>query len=47
VGLPDGSHWIQDELTGSTRDLAARMAERMIAAGARELLEQAQEMAAA
>jgi len=45
VGLPDGSHWIQDELTGSPDELAARMTERMVAAGARELLEQAEEMA--
>lgn len=46
VGLPDGSHWIQDELTGEATDLAARMAERMIAAGASELLARAEEMAA-
>jgi hydroxymethylbilane synthase len=49
VGLPDGSAWIVDELLGGFYDpteLGARMAERMSAAGARELLAQAQEMAA-
>jgi len=47
VGLPDGSHWIEDELTGEASEVAAEIAERMTAAGARELLEQAEEMAAA
>jgi hydroxymethylbilane synthase len=46
VGLPDGSHWIADELSGPSGDLGAKMAERMIAAGARELLQQAEELAA-
>jgi hydroxymethylbilane synthase len=46
VGLPDGSHWIADELSGPSDDLGAKMAERMIAAGARELLQQAEELAA-
>jgi len=49
VGLPDGSAWLADELLGGFYDptaLGARVAERMTAAGARELLEQAQEMAA-
>jgi hydroxymethylbilane synthase len=48
VGLPDGSAWVADELLGGFYDpteLGARMAERMSAAGARELLAQAQEMA--
>jgi hydroxymethylbilane synthase len=45
VGLPDGSHWIADELTGEASAVAAAMAERMKAAGASELLEQAEEMA--
>lgn len=45
VGLPDGSHWIQDELTGEASAVAALAAERMTAAGARELLAQAEEMA--
>jgi hydroxymethylbilane synthase len=45
IGLPDGSHWIADDLTGPPQHLPTAMAERMIAAGARELLEQAEEMA--
>ncbi len=45
VGLPDGSHWIEDELTGHPATVAMAMAERMIAAGARELLTDAEEMA--
>jgi len=46
IGLPDGSHWIQDELTGDAAGVAASVAERMIAAGASELLQQAEELAA-
>ena len=46
IGLPDGSHWIQDELTGDAAGVAASVAERMLAAGARELLQQAEELAA-
>ena len=47
VGLPDGSHWIADELTGEAHAVAAEVAERMTAAGARELLQRAEEMAPA
>jgi hydroxymethylbilane synthase len=46
VGLPDGSAWVADELLGGFYDpaeLGARVAERMSAAGARELLAHAQE----
>ncbi|HUY58957.1 MAG TPA: hydroxymethylbilane synthase [Solirubrobacteraceae bacterium] len=46
VGLPDGSHWIADELTGQFDEVGGHLAERMIAAGARELLQQAEELAA-
>ncbi len=46
IGLPDGSHWITDELTASADTIGAAMAERMTAAGALELLAQAEEMAA-
>ncbi len=46
IGLPDGSHWIEDELTGDAAGVAASVAERMIAVGASELLQQAEEMAA-
>jgi hydroxymethylbilane synthase len=41
VGLPDGSHWIRDELEGAPADpgsLGAAVAGRMRAAGASELL---------
>jgi hydroxymethylbilane synthase len=47
IGLPDGSHWIADELTGPSDELGAKLAERMISVGARELLEHAEQMAAA
>jgi hydroxymethylbilane synthase len=50
VGLPDGSQWIRDELNGSADDPAnvgARAAERMRAAGAAELLEEAERAVAA
>ncbi|MGA8364424.1 MAG: hydroxymethylbilane synthase [Solirubrobacteraceae bacterium] len=49
VGLPDGSAWVADELLGGFYDpteLGRRVAERMTAVGARELLTRAQEMAA-
>jgi hydroxymethylbilane synthase len=39
VGLPDGSHWIADELVGQSEEIASRMAERMLAAGAGQLLD--------
>lgn len=45
IGLPDGSHWIADELTGRAADLASSMAKRLVIAGASELLRQAEEMA--
>jgi hydroxymethylbilane synthase len=41
VGLPDGSHWIRDSLTGPAADpadLGRAAAERLLAAGAAELL---------
>ena len=38
VGLPDGSEWLRDELTGDPAQLGVRCAERMVAAGATELL---------
>lgn len=47
VGLPDGSHWIEDELTAASDAVGGLLAERMNAAGASELLERAEEMAAA
>ena len=47
VGLPDGSAWVGDELLGGFYDpeaLGRRVAERMRAAGAAELLTEAEEM---
>ncbi|HTD09454.1 MAG TPA: hydroxymethylbilane synthase [Solirubrobacteraceae bacterium] len=49
VGLPDGSAWISDELLGGFYDpqaLGQRVAQRMLAAGAGDLLRRADEMAA-
>jgi hydroxymethylbilane synthase len=45
VGLPDGSSWIADELIGSPQEAGIEMADRMLAAGAEEILGRAQEMA--
>jgi hydroxymethylbilane synthase len=48
VGLPDGSHWIRDELAGDAAEPSAlghAVAARLEAAGARELLEQAERTA--
>jgi hydroxymethylbilane synthase len=38
VGRPDGSVWISDRLRGRPSSLGARVAERLLAAGAAELL---------
>jgi hydroxymethylbilane synthase len=46
VGLPDGSEWLRDEVTGPAEDVGARCAERMLAAGARELLARAEQQVA-
>jgi hydroxymethylbilane synthase len=49
VGLPDGSAWVSDELRGEARDpdaLGRRVAERMRAVGAAEILREAEQMAA-
>ena len=48
-GLPDGSEWIRDEVEGDASEpeaIGRELAERMIAAGAREVLERAEQMAA-
>lgn len=47
VGLPDGSEWISDELAGRFDEAGEQLAERMIAVGARDLLERAEAMVAA
>jgi hypothetical protein len=38
VGRPDGSAWIRDRLCGARDGLGAAVAERLLAAGAAELL---------
>jgi hydroxymethylbilane synthase len=48
IGLPDGSEWISDELVGGGGEpeaLAQRVAERLRAVGAEEMLRRAAEMA--
>jgi hydroxymethylbilane synthase len=48
IGLPDGSEWVSDELLGGFYDpeaLGRRLAERLQAVGAGELLRRAHEMA--
>jgi hydroxymethylbilane synthase len=50
IGLPDGSAWIEDELSGAADDpqaLALALAARLELAGARALLDAAQEAATA
>lgn len=42
VGLPDGSRWISDRLTGPADGLGRIVAERMLAAGAGEMLAEAE-----
>jgi hydroxymethylbilane synthase len=44
VGLPDGSEWIRDRLEGSSEEptlLGAELAQRLVATGAREILDRA------
>jgi hydroxymethylbilane synthase len=48
VGLPDGGEWVRDRVEGDAEEPAlagARLAERLQAAGARELLDRAEDMA--
>jgi hydroxymethylbilane synthase len=48
VGLPDGSEWLRDRLEGSAEEPAlagAELVQRLLAGGARELLDRAEEMA--
>jgi hydroxymethylbilane synthase len=45
VGLPDGSHWIRDRLEGDSggpTELGKAVAERLLAAGAAEVLERSE-----
>lgn len=48
AGLPDGSEWVRDRISGDPEQPAAlgeALAERMLAAGAREILERAEAIA--
>jgi hydroxymethylbilane synthase len=45
VGLPDGSAWCRDSAQGAGPGLGALVAERMLAAGAGELLSEAERLA--
>ena len=48
VGMPDGSHWIRDELDGEAAEpaaLGAAVGERLRAAGAAALLAEAERVA--
>jgi hydroxymethylbilane synthase len=48
VGLPDGSEWLRDRLEGDAEQPAlagAELVQRLLGAGARELLDRAEEMA--
>ncbi|HUC07833.1 MAG TPA: hypothetical protein VMR96_07060, partial [Solirubrobacterales bacterium] len=48
VGLPDGSEWVRDQVEGDSTEPTARgaeLAKRLIGAGARDLLQRAEEMA--
>jgi len=48
VGLPDGSEWIRDRVEGDATDpaaLGAELAQRLLATGARDLLDRAEAMA--
>ena len=45
VGLPDGSEWIRDRVEGDSTEPAlagAMLAERLLGAGAREILDRAE-----
>jgi hydroxymethylbilane synthase len=48
VGLPDGSEWLRDRIEGGAEQPAlagAELVQRLLGAGARELLDRAEEMA--
>ena len=48
VGLPDGSEWLRDRLEGNAEEPAlagAELVQRLLGAGARELLDRAEEQA--
>ena len=46
VGLPDGSEWIRDRVEGDSTEptaLGAELAQRLLATGARQILDRAEE----
>ena len=43
VGLPDGSEWVSDRLEGAAADVGAAVAERLLSAGAGDLLRRAEQ----
>lgn len=48
VGLPDGSEWVRDRMEGDVGEptlLGAELTKRLLGAGAREILDRAEEMA--
>jgi hydroxymethylbilane synthase len=48
AGLPDGSEWLRDSIQGDSTEptlLGAELAKRLVNTGARDLLEQAEELA--
>jgi hydroxymethylbilane synthase len=48
VGLPDGGEWLRDRIEGSAEEPAlagAELVQRLLGAGAREILDRAEEMA--
>ncbi|HEY6731488.1 MAG TPA: hydroxymethylbilane synthase [Solirubrobacterales bacterium] len=48
VGLPDGSEWLRDRLDGNAEEpalIGAELVQRLLAAGARDLLDRAEELA--
>jgi hydroxymethylbilane synthase len=50
VGLPDGSEWLRDRLEGSAEEPAlagAELVQRLLGAGAREILDRAEQFGAA
>jgi hydroxymethylbilane synthase len=46
VGMPDGSVWLEDQARGEADRIGAQVAQRMLAAGAGELLREATRVAA-
>lgn len=45
LGLPDGSHWISDRITGEPAAVAEELVERLVSVGAADLLRAAEEAA--